>query len=101
MSRPPSRTVFGTLLLAIQGNLGAGSPSVRGLVAGAVGITGCACKHDRKPPPPLARFARISLSLPLSSLSLPPSSVGNLPFGMTEEMLAETFSEVGPVKSSR
>ena len=38
------------------------------------------------------------LSAPLSFLSLP---VGNIPYGITEEMLADLFAEVGPVKTSR
>jgi len=27
--------------------------------------------------------------------------VGNIPYGMSEEMLADLFAEVGPVKTSR
>ena len=33
--------------------------------------------------------------------SLAPSTVGNIPYGMSEEMLADLFAEVGPVKTSR
>ena len=39
------------------------------------------------------------LSLPPPSLA--PSPVGNIPYGMSEEMLADLFAEVGPVKTSR
>lgn len=34
-------------------------------------------------------------------LRLSPFAVGNIPYGVTEEMLTEIFSEVGPVKYFR
>lgn len=34
-------------------------------------------------------------------LRLLPFAVGNIPYGVTEEMLTEIFSEVGPVKYFR
>ena len=44
---------------------------------------------------PLSHSLSLSLSLSFRIL------VGNIPYGMTEEMLAALFAEVGPVKTSR
>ncbi len=41
----------------------------------------------------------ITAALMLTALVL--STVGNIPYGVTEEMLTEIFSEVGPVKYFR
>jgi hypothetical protein len=49
--------------------------------------------------PRAAAGGRRPAARPDPSTLLP--AVGNVPYNMTEEMLAELFAEVGPVKASR
>ena len=42
-----------------------------------------------------------SLAAVLADFELRLAAVGNIPYGVTEEMLTEIFSEVGPVKFFR